>query len=100
MAQRFTSAPDLYRYLYNPAVTNPHSSMPAYRFLFVTRKIAGLPSAEALALPANEAPPAGFEIVPSSEARALVAYLLSLKKDYHLPDEKGPVPPAPPVAKS
>ena len=28
-------------------------------------------------------------------ARQLVAYLLSRKKGYHLPEENGPVPPAP-----
>jgi cytochrome c oxidase cbb3-type subunit 2 len=98
VAARFPSAPVLYRYLYDPAIVAPHCSMPRYCFLFQTRKISGVPSADALVLPESDAPPAGFEIVPTSEARALVAYLLSLKNDYHLPDEKGPVPP--PVPKS
>ena len=35
-------------------------------------------------LPADDAPPAGYEIVPTAEAKSLVAYLLSLKKGYHL----------------
>ncbi|MCE0496537.1 MAG: cbb3-type cytochrome c oxidase subunit II [Methylacidiphilales bacterium] len=95
VAERFTDAASLYRYLYDPYILNPHSSMPAYRFLFIERKISGLPSQDALALTGDDAPPAGYEIVPSDEARSLVAYLLSLKKNYHLPDEKGPVP-APP----
>ena len=82
--------PELYRYLYDPDVVNPHSSMPAYRFLFVTRKISGQPSHDALVLPADDGAPAGYEIVPTAEARSLVAYLLSLKKGYHLkPDEDG-----------
>jgi hypothetical protein len=51
-------------------------------------------------LPPADAAPAGFEIVPGPDAQALVAYLLSLKNDYHLPDEKGPVPPQPPATKS
>jgi cytochrome c oxidase cbb3-type subunit 2 len=97
VGQRFSSAPGLYRLLYDANVSFPRSSMPAYRFLFVTRKISGVPSADALALADPDAPPAGYEILPTSDAKALVAYLLSLKNDYHLPDEKGPVPP--PAAK-
>jgi cytochrome c oxidase cbb3-type subunit 2 len=91
VAQRFPNAAVLYRYLYNPAIFNSHSTMPAYRFLFITRKIDGAPSMDALALSGADAPPAGYEVVPTPEARSLVAYLLSLKKGYHLPDENGPV---------
>jgi cytochrome c oxidase cbb3-type subunit II len=96
VAQRFPDAAGLYRYLYAPAAANPEnagSSMPAYRFLFLQRKIGGAPSEDALLLTGKDAPPAGFEIVPSAEAKSLVAYLLSLKKGYHLPEENGPVPP-------
>jgi len=90
VAQRFPDAAGLYRYLYDPYVLNPHSSMPAYKFLFVTRRITGQPSQDALLLPQADAAPAGFEIVPTAQAKSLVAYLLSLKKDYHLkPDEAG-----------
>jgi len=91
IVQRFPNAAVLYRYLYDPHALNPHSSMPAYRFLFVTRKISGAPSEDALILTGKSAPPAGYEIVPTAEAKSLVAYLLSLKKAYHLPDENGPV---------
>jgi len=96
VAERFPTATSLYRELYDPYVLNPHSSMPEYRFLFTERKISGQPSDDALALTGADAPPAGYEIVPSAEAKSLVAYLLSLKKGYHLPDEKGPVAAAPP----
>jgi cytochrome c oxidase cbb3-type subunit 2 len=100
VAQRFPDAAGLYRYLYDPYVLNPHSSMPAYRFLFVTRRITGQPSQDALLLPQADAAPAGFEIVPTAQAKSLVAYLLSLKKDYHLkPDEAG-LPYVPPSTKS
>ena len=100
VAQRFPDAAGLYRYLYDPYVLNPHSSMPAYRFLFITRKISGQPSPDALVLPKEDAPPAGYEIVPTAQARSLVAYLLSLKKGYHLkPDEAG-IPYVPPSTKS
>ena len=95
VAARFKDAASLYRYLYDPSVLNARSSMPAYRFLFVTQKISGQPSVDALIFDNADAPPAGFEIVPTAEAKSLVAYLLSLKKGYHLPDEKGPVPVTP-----
>ena len=32
------------------------------------------------------APKPGYEVVPSEDARVLVAYLLSLKRDYSLPE--------------
>ena len=100
VAARFPDAAAFYRYLYNPSATSGHSSMPAYKFLFTTRKIGGQPSEDALALTGNDAPPAGYEIVPTAEARSLVAYLLSLKKGYHLkPDEAG-LPYVPPSTKS
>lgn len=91
VAQRFPTAAGLYLYLYNPDKINPRSSMPQYRFLFITQKISGAPSEDALALTGRDAPPPGYEVVPSSAAKSLVAYLLSLKKGYHLPDENGPV---------
>ncbi len=90
VAARITDAPAFYRFLYDPYLTNAHSSMPACRFLFVTQKISGQASEDALVLPDVDAPPAGYEIVPTAEAKSLVAYLLSLKKGYHLkPDEAG-----------
>lgn len=95
VAQRFPDAAGLYRYLYNPYVLNGHSSMPAYKFLFITRKISGARAEDALVLTGADAPPAGYEIIPTAEAKSLVAYLLSLKKAYHLPDENGPVAVAP-----
>ena len=51
---------------------------------------------DALILTPADMPPAGWEIVPTAEAKSLVAYLLSLNKGYHLPDENGPVPVIPP----
>jgi cytochrome c oxidase cbb3-type subunit 2 len=92
VAHRFTTAAELYRYLYDPYILNAHSSMPAYKFLFIKQRIAGLPSQDALVLDPVDAPQSGWEIVPSPEAKSLVAYLLSLNKGYHLPDENGPVP--------
>ena len=100
VGQRFPDAAALYKYLYDPYILNGHCSMPEYRFLFVTQKISGQPSQDALALTDADAPPAGYEVVPTAQAKALVAYLLSLKKGYHLkPDEAG-IPYVPPSTKS
>jgi cytochrome c oxidase cbb3-type subunit 2 len=71
--------------------------MPPYRFLFEKRKVdaAHKPSPDALQLPPEFAPPPGFEIVPTPEARALVAYLLSLRADVALFEAPMTPPPAP-----
>jgi cytochrome c oxidase cbb3-type subunit II len=94
---RFRDAAQLYAWLYRPETLNAESSMPAFRYLFITQKISGQPSADALDLPPDLAPPPGFEVVPSADAKSLVAYLLSLNKGYHLkPDEAG-IPYKPPT---
>ena len=54
--------------------------MPPYRFLFEKRKIERHPSPEALVLPGDLAPP-GYEVVPKPAAKALAAYLVSLRAD-------------------
>lgn len=64
---------ELLAYLYNGAV-----DMPAYRFLFETRKIVGESSPNAL----QGVAPAGYELVPTERAETLAAYLLSLKQPY------------------
>jgi cytochrome c oxidase cbb3-type subunit 2 len=93
VANRFKDAGAFYRYLYDPSVLNPHSSMPAYRFLFTTQRMAGsAPPADAVLLDDRDQPAPGYEVVPTADGQALVAYLLSLKKGYDLPDEHpGPV---------
>ncbi len=69
------------RHLYAPRLEVKDSAMPPYRFLFEKRKIERSPSPDALVLPPKLAPPPGYEIVPRPGARALVAYLLSLRAD-------------------
>jgi cytochrome c oxidase cbb3-type subunit 2 len=92
VAYRFPDAAALYRYLYDPRILSPHSSMPTYRFLFMTRKVGAGPSDQALVLDTADMPKPGYEVIPTADARALVAYLLSLQKGYDLPDEHpGPV---------
>lgn len=75
----------LYQHLYNPR-NNPElwqSVCPPHPFLFEKREIKGQGSSDALCVATRE----GEEVVPDSDARALVSYLLSLQKDQ-------PVPPA------
>ena len=43
---------------------------------FITSGVLG-----ALGLPGGQLPPAGYEIIPKPDARALAAYLLSLRAD-------------------
>jgi cytochrome c oxidase cbb3-type subunit II len=86
----------LYRYLYDPALVAKDSNQPRYAFLFKTQQIIGEPSVKALKLPADHAPAAGYEIVPTARGEALVAYLLSLKDTYAYPETKNVyTPPAP-----
>jgi cbb3-type cytochrome oxidase cytochrome c subunit len=69
------------RHLYAPRLEVKDSIMAPYRFLFEKRKIERAVSLDALVLPPELAPPSGYEIVPKQEAKALVAYLLSLRAD-------------------
>ena len=68
-------------HLYAPQTQVKGSTMPPYRFLFEKRRIRLQPSPEALVLPAEVAPPAGYEVVPKPAAQALAAYLISLRAD-------------------
>jgi cbb3-type cytochrome oxidase cytochrome c subunit len=66
-------------HLYAPQTQVKGSTMPPYRFLFEKRRIRLQPSPEALVLPAEVAPPTGYEVVPKPAAQALAAYLVSLR---------------------
>jgi cbb3-type cytochrome oxidase cytochrome c subunit len=68
------------RHLYAPRAEVKGSTMPPHRFLFDMRKAGVRPSPDALPFSAEVAP-TGCEIIPKPEARALVAYLLSLRAD-------------------
>ena len=77
-----------HRHLYSPRSITRDSNMPAYRFLYEKRRLEGEPSADALKLARSEAPPAGWEIVPSYDATCLVAYLMSLNQSHPLKEVK------------
>src|SRR5437660_3072683 len=79
-----------HRHLYSPRSFSIDSDMPAYRFLYEKRLIAGEPSADALKLTGRDAPPVGWEIVPTDDAQCLVAYLMSLDQSHPLKEVKSP----------
>jgi len=68
--------------------------MPSYRFLYEKRRIGGEASANAVVLPSEAAPPEGWEIVPTYDAEALVAYLISLDQSHALNEVKSAAPAA------
>jgi cbb3-type cytochrome oxidase cytochrome c subunit len=87
-----------HRHLYSPRSVTLDSNMPAYHFLYEKRRISGERAADALNLSAADAPPDGWEIVPTYDAKCLVAYLMSLDQSHDLPETKvatGPPPSAP-----
>jgi len=85
------------RHLYVPQVVVTNSTMPPYRFLFEVRPVGKGHPAEVLALPAGIVPE-GKEIVPTDAARALAAYLVSLRADAPLFEAPFTAPAPPPVA--
>ena len=90
-----------HRHLYSPRSISPatrDSNMPAYRFLYEQRLIDGERSADALQLTGSDAPPAGWEIVPTYDAKCLVAYLMSLDQSHPLKEVKSTAPAAAPAA--
>src|SRR5262249_33959500 len=92
-----------YRHLYSPRSISPDnidSTMPAYKFLFEKHPISGERSADALQLTGADAPPPGWEVVPSYDAKCLVAYLMSLDQSHPLKEVKGAGGAAPAAAAS
>lgn len=84
---RAPEAGEIHRKLYEPAHVLSGSIMPSFRSLYKLRKISGQTSADALLnLTGPHAPQPGYEVIPTEEAKVLVAYLLSLKRDYPLPE--------------
>ena len=87
-------------HLYSPRSINVDSNMPSYRFLYEKRRIRDARSADALQLTGSDAPPEGWEIVPSFDAKCLVAYLMSLNQSHPLKEVRsvGGAPPQRPRA--
>jgi cytochrome c oxidase cbb3-type subunit 2 len=92
-----------HRHLYSPrsmSRDNLDSTMPAYRFLYEKRRISGERSAEALQLTGADAPPAGWEVVPTYDAKCLVAYLMAQDQSHPLKEAKNVAGAAPAPAQS
>jgi cbb3-type cytochrome oxidase cytochrome c subunit len=83
-----------HRHLYSPRSITLDSNMPAYRFLYEKRRLEGERSADALKLTGKDAPPVGWEIVPTYDATCLVAYLMSLNQSHPLKEVKSVAPAA------
>jgi cytochrome c oxidase cbb3-type subunit 2 len=77
-----------HRHLYSPRSVTLESIMPAYRFLYEKRPITGQPSADALKLTGKDAPPDGWEVIPTYDARCLVAFLISSNQSHPLNEAK------------
>jgi cytochrome c oxidase cbb3-type subunit II len=91
-----------HRHLYSPRSMSPDtrdSNMPAYQFLYEKRRITGERSADALQLTGADAPPPGWEVVPTYEAKCLVAYLMAQDQSHPLKEVKS-VPGSAPAAGS
>jgi cytochrome c oxidase cbb3-type subunit 2 len=80
-----------HKHLYAPRSMSPDtrdSNMPAYQFLYEKRRITGERSADALQLTGADAPSAGWEVVPTYDAKCLVAYLMSQDQSHSLKEVK------------
>ncbi len=86
-----------HRHLYSPRNLNIDSGMPAYKFLYDKRRVGGQAAEDALTLTGDEAVGEGWEIVPSYDAKCLVAYLMSLDQSHALKEVKSTTPPSPPA---
>lgn len=83
-----------HQHLYAPRSLNLDSDMPAYKFLYEKQRVGGEQSADAIKLRGEGAPGEGWEIVPSYDAKCLVAYLMSLNQSHPLNEVKSAAPPA------
>jgi cbb3-type cytochrome oxidase cytochrome c subunit len=81
-------------HLYSPRSINFDSNMPSYRFLYQARRISDARSSDALQLTGSEAPPEGWEIIPTYDARCLVAYMMALNQSHPLKDVRSASAPA------
>jgi cytochrome c oxidase cbb3-type subunit 2 len=75
-------------HIYSPRIVILDSNMPAYHFLYEKRRVSGERSADALKLTGPDAPSDEWEIVPTYDAKCLVAYLMSLDQSHELKEAK------------
>lgn len=84
-----------HQHLYAPRRINEDSNMPAYRFLYQKRRISGEPSLDALKLTGPDAPGEGFEVIPTYDAKCLVAFVMSRDQSHPLKELKSTAAAAP-----
>ena len=88
-------------HLYSPrsVLAGSTSNMPAYQFLYEKRRVGAERSADALNFPGANGPGDEWEVVPTYDAKCLVAYLMSLDQSHELKEAKAtsapPLSPAP-----
>jgi cytochrome c oxidase cbb3-type subunit 2 len=80
----------VFLHLYNPRYVRPESTMPGYSFLFDDTKTTDSLGTGALTLADGKSVKTGYSVVPSSDAKALVAYLQSLNIEASL--YEAPIP--------
>jgi cbb3-type cytochrome oxidase cytochrome c subunit len=90
-------------HLYDPrsVLAGSSSNMPSFKFLYEKRRITGERAADALKLTGADDPGEGWEVVPTYNARCLVAYLMSLDQSHELKEAKlisAPAPASSPAA--
>jgi cytochrome c oxidase cbb3-type subunit II len=91
---RETNEMSILLHLYNPQITMQGSVMPPYGYLFTKRKLNPGDRRSEQALPATGTIIASSEeVVPTDEAHALAAYLMSLRSDGILFETPAPAPP-------
>jgi len=81
-----------HRHLYNPRSVAEDSNMPPYRFLYEKRRVGSVASSDALnfAGDTSDNPATGWEIIPTYDAKCLVAYLMTLDQSHPLKEAKAP----------
>ena len=84
-------------HLYSPrsVLAGSTSNMPAFKFLYETRRVSGERAADALKLTGADDPGEDWEVVPTYDAKCLVAYLMSLDQSHELKEAKLTSAPAP-----
>jgi len=77
-----------HQHFYNPQITSPGSVMPPYAFLYRVQPVEDESHPNAVSIPESSPyhPGPGLEVIPTRRAEALVAYMLSLRLNYSLPE--------------
>lgn len=89
IGMRIPNETELLKHLYDPQLVAPGSMMPPFHYLFEKRKLKPGQPPSPDALPGHSQ---DYQIVPRSEARALVSYLLSQRADVALREAPLPQP--------